>query len=505
MARNVLLGIDLGTSVLKAAAVDACTGRALAESSVPLATRAAADGTREQDPSTMDRALATLARRLRRRVGAAWQRMVGVGLAAQGGSAMLVDRRTGRALTPVQLWSDTRPLHLLPEIAARKPAGYWRRLSYSAGPGEGLARIKWLRERYRRLFQGDNLYVGAGEYVYFKLTDVWRQDAGNALQIGCYDARRRRLSAAPLRLVGVGPSFVAPMREGHETHPLGAHGAEALGLPEGLPVAGPYMDHEAGYLSGVGISRRPLLCSLGTAWVGSFVLPQGPPAWPGAQLVLPSPVGPGTLVLQVMPAGTASWDWALETMTCARGARGLARADAVFCESLLPPPGLVALPWLTRPNPFVPVATGGGGFVGVDAHTTRADLLRAMAAGMCFELAHLLWPVRACGAVDSVVLCGGASQNRHFRTLLAAMFAPLPVYCLEDDQTAGGRGAVHALLGGASGLRPRARRVRRPSMALVKQVRERRQQYCQVCQALSRGIADGGGAIFAGHFKGKKR
>ena len=505
MARDVLLGIDLGTSTLKAAVVDARTGKALEASSVRLTTRTAADGTREQDLSVIDHALETVCRRLRRRVGASWRRMAGVGLAAQGGSAILVDRGTGHAHVPMQLWSDTRPLGLLPEIAAHRPPGYWRRLSYLTEPGAGLARIQWLRQRHARLFHDGNVYVGAGEYVYFRLTGAWRQDAGNALQIGCYDARRHRLAAAPLRLVGVGPSFVAPMREGHQTHPLRAQGAKALALSEGLPVAGPYIDHEAGYLSAAGISRRPLLCSLGMAWVGSFVLPQGPPSWPGSQLVLPSPVGPGTLVLRVMPAGAASWDWALETLACAPRARALTKADAVFRRCLLPPPGLVALPWLTQPNPFVPPATGAGGFVGIDTHTTRDDLLRAMAAGMSFELAHLLDPVRACGAVDSVVLCGGASRHHYFRVLLAALFAPMPVYWLQDDQTAGGRGAVYALLPNVSRLRPRARRVRPPAMALRRQVRERYEQYCHVCQALSRGLADGGGPMLAGHFKGNKR
>ncbi len=294
---DILLGIDLGTTVLKAAAFDARTGRALADASVRLPVRTAGDGTREQDPAAVGRAVRTVARALQARVGPAWRRVAGVGLSAQGGSAILMDRRTGRALTAMQLWNDTRPLARLAGIAARKPAGYWYRLSWLRQPGAGLARIEWLRERHGRLFHAGNIYGGAGEYLYFKLTGVWRQDAGNALQIGCYDARRGRLDAGPLRLVGLDADFVAPMRRGHETHGLSAGGAALLNLPAGVPVAGPYIDHEAGYLGSAGVSARPLQCSLGTAWVGNYVLRSGSPPATGLNLVLPSPVGPGWALL----------------------------------------------------------------------------------------------------------------------------------------------------------------------------------------------------------------
>lgn len=500
---GVLVGIDLGTTLLKAAAVDARTGRLLASSSVRLAVRWGADGTREQDLPVVDAALRRAAGSLRRELGRRWRGVAGVGLAAQGGSAILVDRAGGRAHTPMQLWNDTRPLGLLAEIAARRPAGYWRRLSYQDAPGAGLARMCWLRRRHPGLFGGGNLYVGAGEYVYFRLTGVWRQDAGNALQIGCYDARRHRLAPGPLRLVGADASFVAPLRKGHETHPLSAQGEAVLALPAGLPVAGPYIDHEAAYLAAAGAARRPMLCSLGTAWVGSYVQRRPPPPPGGLNLVLPAPIGRGDLVLRVMRAGTATWDWALAALVDARPGRALARAEAVFRERLLPPAGLVALPWLTRRNPFDPACAGGGGFVGIGPHTTRADLLRAAAAGLCFELAHTVEPAIASGAADGIVLCGGAGRGWYFRALLAALFAPRAVLWLQDDQTAGARGAVHALRTAAGA--PRTRRVRRPADLLREKVREAYGRYCRVCEALAVGLTVAAPAELDGYSGGAAR
>ncbi|NIA20566.1 MAG: hypothetical protein GWP05_01055 [Anaerolineaceae bacterium] len=503
MAGDTLLGIDLGTTVLKAAVFDKRSGRSLADASVRLPVRSEADGTREQDLHTVDRALRRIALALRRRCGCSWSHVAGVGLAAQGGSAIIVDRETGQAQTSMQLWNDTRPYRLLPGIAARKPGGYWRRLSYLDGPGAGLARIEWLRDRRGQLFHDGNLYVGAGEYLYFKLTGFWRQDAGNALQIGCYDVRRQRLAGGPLKLVGLTKSFVAPMREGHEMHPLSPGGAKFLGLAPGTPVAGPYIDQEAGYLSAVGASSRPLQCSLGTAWVGNFVVEKPSPASSCIQLLLPSPVGEGWLAVRAMAAGNLSWDWALDTLFDRRPIRALAEAEAVFRRRLLPPDGMVALPWFNRRNLFVPQASGSGGLLGLNPHTTSADMLRAVAAGMCFELARVFEPLVGSGIINSVVLGGGASKGWYFRRLLAGLFAPLPVYCFEEEGTAGVRGTLYAF--SRKVARSRKRRIPPPPGKLQARILKGYRQYRRVCQMLSRGLPDGGKWFLGGRRRKGKR
>jgi len=488
MERSILIGIDLGTTALKAGAFDARSGRRLAAASVRLPVRSRADGTREQDVGAVERALRGAAASIREQLGAGWRRVAGAGLCAQGGSAIVADRDTGRARTPMQLWNDMRPLHRRPGIAARKPPAYWRRFSYLDDPGAGLCRIEWLRERQPGLFDGSAIYAGAGEYLYQKLTGAWRQDAGNALQIGCYDARRRRIIASPLRLVGAEPSLVAPMRDGHEVHALARAGARLLGLPEGVPVAGPYMDHEAGYLAAAGPGGRPLQCSLGTAWVGNFVARRGTPP-PGFNLVLPSPVDDGDLIVRVIAAGTATWDWAVGELLGRRGADGIRRAGAILRGSPLPPSGLVGLPWLTTVNPLVHGAVGAGGFLGVSPHTSPGDLLRAAAAGLCCEMAFAFGHVRDAGIVDRVVLAGGASNGPHFRRLLAAFFAPLPVFHVAAVDAPGARGCLWAFSRAAAAAP--VRRVPGPSQDLRRRCLAALDEYNRACEALARGLPRG--------------
>ena len=442
MPSEILIGIDLGTTVLKAGAIDRRSGRVLAVAAQRLPVRSEADGTREQKLPDLDRGFDTVLAQLRAQLGQRWSHVAGIGLASQGGSFAICNRQTGAALTPLRLWSDQRPARLVPKVAALRPVSYWQKLACNTGPGWGLARMLWLREQNPRLFAPENIYVGAGEYAIFRLTGQWRQDAGNALQIGCYRVPKRALDAGPLALVDVPLSFVAPLRDGLLT--VSAEAARRWRLPVGIPVAGPYFDHEAGYLSAVGVSDRPLQCSLGTAWVGNFSLPSNEQAKSPNQLVVPAPHNAGWLVVQPLLTGNVTWDWALDTFIGGAHPTALRRAAKLFEKQLLPPPGMVALPWMHVMNPFQRDAVGGGGFFGGGVAARREDFLRAVALGMTCEMARVFRQVRDQRKADSVVLSGGASKAAVFRSYLAALFAPLPVFALQEEDKAGLRGCLHA-------------------------------------------------------------
>ncbi len=489
MTPKILLGIDLGTTVLKVCAFHEKTGRVLAAGTRRLRVHATADGGREQRPRAVLRAFREVIREVRETLGPAWDGVAGIGLAAQGGSSIIVDRDTGAPKTPMILWNDGRAQGYAARLAERTSSRYWRNLASRDFPPAGLGRLLWLKETQPELFADAHLHAGAGEFLFFNLTGVWRQDAGNALQIGAYNAGKQTLDRRPFDLVDVPLSFVAPLRRGHETAPLSKRGAQMLGLSRGLPVAGPYIDQEAGYLSATGVSKKPLHCSLGTAWVGNFVLPEGADGGSPFQLVLPAPIGPGKLVIQPLLTGNTTWDWALETFVDADQTQALRKAKALFAKSLLPPQGLVVIPWLARSNPLHPGSHGAGAVFGMSTATTPADLTRACAAGMVYELARVLRHVQRSDLVDAVVLGGGASKGAHFRTLAAALFAPLPVYWQLDEDVSVARGAVFPFYPEAA--RSKAKRVAPPKGRLLERVLEGYRCFCSTFKAVYDSVPEG--------------
>ncbi len=441
MSRELLLGIDLGTTVLKVGLFATAGGRAVAQASCRLPVRHTADGGRELEAPAIDRSFASVIQDLRKQAGDAWKQIRGVGVAAQGGSSLFVHRNTRRPSGPMYLWNDARAYPYAARLGEGSKKTFWRRLFHFDMPPTGLGRLWWLKENSPKHFRTENIHIGAGEYLFHLLTGVWRQDAGNAIQIGSYNAGTRALEAEALALLDLPLSLVAPLRQGHELAALSKEGAGVLGLSDGLPVAGPYIDQEACYVTALGNSERPLQASLGTAWVGNFELHPGFAGRSPSQMVLPAPTGSGHLIVQALYAGNTSWDWGLSALL---GDDALTRAAAVFKRRLLPHDGLVCIPWNAQQNPLKPETYGAGMFLGVNTHTTTDDLLRATAAGLVFELGRVFGSLKTSGAIDSVVLGGGASKGLYFRQLVAHLFAPLPVLWQEDYDVAAARGSVYA-------------------------------------------------------------
>lgn len=442
MNSSVLIGIDIGSTVLKSAVIDSRNGRILAHVNYPLHIRVTEDGCREQSASVLYRVLFEALADLRKNTGSAWKRIAGIGLCAQGGSAMIVDRITGKPLTPMFMWNDARAVPYSFKIVQKTSASFWRAYTLRDVPGAGLGRILWLKENKPELMTLKNIYVGAGEFCYFHLTGVWRQDACNALQIGCYNAVERRLDERLMAFSRMPIDFVAPLRIGHEIHPLKSDVAIRLGLDAGVPVVGPYMDHEAGYLSALGTSEKPLQFSLGTAWVGNFRLPQNARWRSPFQLALPSLIDNGTLVVQPLLTGNVSWNWGLQRLISRNINTALKRIERIFAERLLPLRGLVVLPWFNFINPLRKDFHGGGAYLGMSPATDANEMLRALAVGLCYEARRVFEDVKSSREVDSIVLAGGASKGWFFRILFATLFAPLPIYWSSECDFSGVRGSI---------------------------------------------------------------
>ena len=378
MAREIVLGIDLGTTVLKLCAFERARGTLLAEATRRLRVDLLPEGGRETPIPALDAAFASALREVRAALGSKWRRLAGIGVAAQGGSSIIAERTSGAPRTPMLLWNDGRAWREQEAIVKRAPGGIWRRSVLSDFAPPGLGRLVWMRGAWPELFTENHIHIGAGEYLFFRLTGTWRQDAGNAIQIGAYNAAKRRLDASLLGLIDIPPAFFAPLREGHGISPLSGEGARLFRAERGIPVAGPYIDQEAGYLAAAGVARRPLDCSLGTAWVGNFVLPSHLEGWSPLQLVIPPPAGAGRLVILPLATGNGAWEWALREL--AGGASldaALRRAAALLKQVPAPPEGLVALPWFNQPNPLRAGAAGAGVLFGLGERCSRADLLRA--------------------------------------------------------------------------------------------------------------------------------
>ncbi|MDX2111600.1 MAG: FGGY family carbohydrate kinase [Verrucomicrobiota bacterium] len=440
---STVLSFDVGSTVLKAGLFDRSSGALLGVESTRLTTATDATGKREQSPHEIIHGLSSVIEAFKQTHSGAFARLGGVAVAGQGGSACLVHRTTGEAFTPLYVWNDARTFPRHETVCQLMPVSFWRSFTWRDEPGVGLARVAWLRNQYPQHFNCDTILAGAADFVFFHLTGVWRQDACHALQNGCYDVTRDQLSALGPALINETLERYPALRRGHELATT-VEGSAALGIPAGIPVAGPYMDHEAAYLAAAASSNTPLLASLGTAWVGTFSTATAVPDGSPFQLVMGNPASAGHLVIQPLLTGNVSWDWALTTFLDPEIATAIAAADALFAAKPFPNPGQVILPWLNRPNLMQRDLLGGGVYFGISPATDKGEIVRTLAFSLVAEFRRVFEQVTTNGAAKSLLLFGGTSRSLHFQQLMAASFPEVPVLCVTEADTLGLRGAMTA-------------------------------------------------------------
>ncbi len=227
------LGIDVGTSGVRAALVDASGDLAhLGRASLPPSRRDEA-GHALQEADDWWHALVTAVQALpesaRRRVSA-------VGLDATSGTVVAVDG-AGRPLGPARMYDDRAARAAAERIARVAPPE-----SGAHGAGSGLAKALELMEahpRARILTQADWLleHLGAAGV----------SDENNALKLG-YDPVARRW---PEWLRALAPDLPLPrvLPPGTPAGRLSREAARILGLPAGIPLAAATTDSVAATLA----------------------------------------------------------------------------------------------------------------------------------------------------------------------------------------------------------------------------------------------------------------
>jgi xylulokinase len=434
---SILLGVDVGTSGLKAIAIDADGGGVLAEASRSYPLDAPRPGWAEQDPDDFStaafEALREIARALGRRAGS----VRALGLTGQMHSAVLLDG-AHEVVRPAILWCDTRTTAQCEAITrALGHDGLRRAVGNRALEGFTLPKLLWLREHEPEAFARVDKVLMPKDFVGLRLTGELGTDASDASGTLAFDPASRRWSEEVVRAVGLPVSLWPPAGESSSLlGRLTAAASEALGLPAGLPVARGAADNAAGAV-GLGVVRPGrAMASIGTSGVvlahtGSYVVE------PQMRLHSFCHAVPGRYYLMgVMLAAGGALRWYREVLCDGEGLAARLRGDDPYeiiteAASTARPGagGVVFLPYLMGERTPHADATARAAFVGMTGRTTKADLSRAVLEGITFGLCDSLDLIReVCPSngsgtgVREIRLTGGGARSPFWRKLMADTF-----------------------------------------------------------------------------------
>ncbi len=409
----MVLGIDLGTSSVKVAAVDD-EGRFVAKAKASYPLDAPHPGWAEQDPERWWDATVQATRRLVSEIDA--REVRAIGLSGQMHTLALLDA-SGRPVRPAIGWADTRTEAQVRRFHERVPhATQVGVLGNPPATGFTAPSLMWVKEHDPAAYRAAAKVTLAKDYVRLRLTGAWATDPSDASATLLFDPFERTWAHEVLDALDLDAALLPPLQpSGAVAGELLADVADRLGLPRGTPVVTGAGD-QAAAATGCGlVDPGPMLVTLGSG--GQVFTPLATPAADERLRVhLFCHAAPDRWHLQgALQSVGVALDWVRRTLGF-----GWDELYARAAEVPAGAAGVTFLPYLTGERTPYMDPRARAAWSGLALSHTPAHMARAAIEGVAYAVAEAVEAsVDAGGEPEEIALTGGGAQHALPRRILA--------------------------------------------------------------------------------------
>lgn len=204
---NVFIGIDIGTSSVKAV-IFSKEGLLVHQETEQCQLISLVKNQAELDPNQVFQSVITVVARCMKETSLLKSSIEGIGLSCHMHNIMAVDKE-GKPLTNVFTWADNRSIQQADEIGNLsrihelcKKTGC--RIQHPMYP---VSKLLWLKQTYPELYERSDRFVSLKEFIVFKLYREWLVDYTTASAEGFYDIYKQRWSEYIIKdLLGISSS-----------------------------------------------------------------------------------------------------------------------------------------------------------------------------------------------------------------------------------------------------------------------------------------------------------
>jgi len=480
MTRNLLLGIDAGTTGLKAVLCDP-DGMILAQASQEYPTAYPHPNWAQQDPEAWWRAACEVVPKVLAAAATDPHAIAGIGVSGQAPGVVPVDR-DGTPLHPALIWLDRRS----------EPQCAWLReqVGEEAITRTNGARIDpyylapkwlWLKEHEPDVYRRTHAVLQVNGFLIHRLTGRFSMDVSNGPLTLFFDSPNLRYSERLADRMGLDlAKMPAVMACAEVVGEVTAAAAAATGLAAGTPVV-------AGMCDGTAAALEAGLTEVGDAvemtGQSTVVSICADAPYLGRELISLVHAIPGRYLAVgalVATGGALRWfrDQLGEPERLAAQAQGIDPFEVLSAEAAGSPAGanrLLFLPYMFGERSPIWDTDARGVFFGLSLASTKADMVRAILEGAAFGLRHNLEAAAAAGFRARTLACvGGGSRSPVWNQIKAdvtGMPIRLPVAAtgapLGDALAAGVGTGVYASFADAVARIRRIEHEYRPDAALA--------------------------------------
>ncbi len=408
----VFIGIDIGTSSVKALLVDGDDG-VLADASAPLTVSRPQPLWSEQDPQQWWDGCCQVLERLHAEQPGAMARVQGIGLSGQMHGATLLGA-DDEVLRPAILWNDGRSAPQCQELTRRLPE-LEAICGNRAMPGFTAPKLLWVAAHEPEVRARVARVLLPKDYVRLQLSGEHASDMSDAAGTLWLHVAERRWSERMLEACELPASAMPRLYEGNQpTGRLRPAVAERFGLSREVVVAGGGGDNAAGAV-GMGVREAgQALLSLGTSGV----------YFTAAERYAANPRGGVHTFCHALPDRWHQMGVLLSAASCLSWLSGIHGVDeaTLLAEAAGERPGEVFfLPYLSGERTPHNDSQARGLFFGLGHYTTRGQMTLAVLEGVAFAFADAQQSLLEAGADPSdLSVIGGGARSQLWGRLLAS-------------------------------------------------------------------------------------
>ncbi|MBB4955394.1 xylulokinase [Agrobacterium vitis] len=463
------LGLDLGTSGVKAMLMDA-DQKVIGSGHGALTVSRPHSGWSEQAPqdwiSACEAAIFGLKTQFPKELAA----VKGIGLSGHMHGATLIDAED-KVLRPCILWNDTRSYQ---EAAALDADPRFRALTGNiVFPGFTAPKLAWVKNNEPEVFGNVAKVLLPKDYLRLWLTGEYLSDMSDSAGTSWLDTGKRAWSGALLAATDLTEQHMPGLVEGTaQAGILRSALAAQWGLNAGVVVAGGAGDNAASACGMGTVAQGQAFVSLGTSGVlfaanGAY-LPKPESAVHAFCHALPNTWHQMGVIL----SATDALNW--YSSICGTSPGDL---TAELGDALKAPTGVTFLPYLSGERTPHNDAAVRGAFIGLGHESSRAVLTQAVLEGVSFAIRDSLEALKAAGtSLEKVTAIGGGSRSRAWLASIATAL-DLPVEVPADGDFGAAFGAARLGLIAATGADPLAVCAPPATEAVVEPVSALREDY----------------------------
>lgn len=437
-----VLGIDLGTSAVKASAVDR-QGKIAAQESFDYPLHQPQTGYSEQNPNdwVMSTTVAIVRLILNDHISAA--DIQGVSYSGQMHGLVLLDK-DNQVLRPAILWNDTRTTKQCQEIEEKLGKRFVEITGNRPLEGFTLPKLLWVKENEPAIWEKATTCLLPKDYLRYRMTGKLGIDYTDATGTTLLDINTNQWSKELCEQFEIPEAMLPELIKSDEfVGNVTKEYAEFSGLTTATKVFGGAADNAAGAL-GAGITKPgQLLSSIGTSGV-LLKYEEAPKTKYAGQLQMEDHPDGKYYSMGVTLSAGYSLSWFKKTFCQDQTFTEMTKAAE---QSSIGANGLIFTPYIVGERTPYADANIRGSFIGVDAKQERGDFARAVMEGIVFSFADLLSIYRKNNAqIKEIVSIGGGAKSAFWLQMQADIFN-LPVVKLQNEQGPGMGAAILAATG----------------------------------------------------------